>query len=692
MLHALTLNKFKPFGAHTRVPMAPLTFIYGPNSSGKSSLIQSILLLKQTISGNRNRASGLIPQGDYVDLGSFVSLVHGHRRTSSVEIGLEFTEPERRLRNPSDYRRRTFFTAPEIYRLPRRVTLGFRQAKSITGRMDASQLRSVGYTLGDDIFKLNLTRDVHSRSVGDLIRGRTGNGVFRVADEDSKRAIAAQLAQEALQDAASGLGLMGESRFTAETFLLENPSDRWEDLHSSLRTTNTYIHHLAAIVAPPEKSKNGSSWAKGLEHLKSYISKTGYSSVPVGHVEEGFKIGLWATHQRLLLSRDRLTDDRKAILNSLPGWDWIEDENDGGHGREILGLELELARSNRDVLSRRKRLDALPLSEYLETEYEKDLKQSLVSWVDSDYSAPISVLRVIENNLAPQVDAERFLATELLPFDQSFIPNRIEGRRHRLPSGRFTSRMAQTVAIGFENALESVAYLGPLRDAPARQYTISGGRTVDVGIQGEYAPEVLYRDGGDIRRATNEWLAQFDIPYSIELNSIGDQLTGEMITMGVRDDKGLIVSPTDVGFGIGQLLPIVVQGVVANRSTGAVTCVEQPEIHLHPRMQANLADFFIGTSMPSPERPPDDHTDEAGVTHQWIVETHSEALMLRLQRRIREQKLSPDNVSVIYVDRVPGHTSSTVTRLRLDDQGEFIDEWPGGFFEEGFTEIFGGFE
>jgi predicted ATPase len=137
------------------------------------------------------------------------------------------------------------------------------------------------------------------------------------------------------------------------------------------------------------------------------------------------------------------------------------------------------------------------------------------------------------------------------------------------------------------------------------------------------------------------------------------------------------VGPSDVGFGIGQLLPIIVQGLLAR---GRVVCVEQPEIHLHPRLQAHVSDFLIKTSGAGRE------TDRRAPRTQWIVETHSEAMILRLQRRMREGAITPNDVSVLYVR--PGPTGSEIVPLRLAEDGTFIDEWPSGFFEERFDELF----
>jgi len=74
-------------------------------------------------------------------------------------------------------------------------------------------------------------------------------------------------------------------------------------------------------------------------------------------------------------------------------------------------------------------------------------------------------------------------------------------------------------------------------------------------------------------------------------------------------------------------------------------------------------------------------------SNQWLVETHSESLILRVLKRIREGKVKPSEVSVLYVNPIQG-VGSEILRLRIDDKGKFIDEWPQGCFEESFQEMF----
>jgi predicted ATPase len=113
--------------------------------------------------------------------------------------------------------------------------------------------------------------------------------------------------------------------------------------------------------------------------------------------------------------------------------------------------------------------------------------------------------------------------------------------------------------------------------------------------------------------------------------------------------------------------------------------IEQPEIHVHPKLQADLGDVFLRTAL-----------FEKLMRNRYIIETHSENLILRILRRIRETKLGKgdpnrphvhaQDVCLLYVE--PTRDGSVVRRIRIDDHGRLIDRVPGGFFEENFGEMF----
>jgi len=185
-------------------------------------------------------------------------------------------------------------------------------------------------------------------------------------------------------------------------------------------------------------------------------------------------------------------------------------------------------------------------------------------------------------------------------------------------------------------------------------------------------PDVLFKNS-ELLKQVNEQFDRFALGYELKVSSFIDETSGisDLFALRLVDkDTGVNVSIQDVGFGISQVLPVIVQSMLSRNST---LLIEQPEIHIHPRLQAEL-----GSLLTECIKPPFDN--------QFIIETHSEHLMLRLQKLIRKGELKPEDISVIYVDR--GTEGSKCLHLRLDEEGDFIDEWPGGFFEEDFNEIF----
>lgn len=313
------------------------------------------------------------------------------------------------------------------------------------------------------------------------------------------------------------------------------------------------------------------------------------------------------------------------------------------------------------------------------------------------------------------LSACRFRVMGMGPLGREYIPS------YPLYMGRSADRNPEDFVIGglrsilrrFDHRLRrsvaNLTYLGPLRTHPERLYALQGFSDGSVGAQGEQAVQILYHNTVQSQRnqsvvqsrrertressmidRLNSYCKQFEIPYHFAVNSIRSEITGDFVVLSLTDNRtGVSVAPTDVGFGIGQILPILIEGMVAqDQSYPRMVCVEQPEIHLHPRLQAAMADFFIDTAFLLETPVADERRSRRGNV-QWILETHSETLVLRLQRRIREGSLSPKDVSILYVNPL-GDQGAVIKELELDEEGDFIDEWPGGFFEESFHEKFAG--
>jgi predicted ATPase len=134
------------------------------------------------------------------------------------------------------------------------------------------------------------------------------------------------------------------------------------------------------------------------------------------------------------------------------------------------------------------------------------------------------------------------------------------------------------------------------------------------------------------------------------------------------------VSIPDVGFGVSQVLPVVVQCFYAPKNSTVI--MEQPELHLHPAVQQNLADLFIGAATSREDG------EERNV--QFLIESHSEHFLRRLQRRVAEDKISQEDVAVYFCNT--SLEGSTITQLEMDLYGN-ITNWPDGFFGDPMTDI-----
>ncbi|MBP6122571.1 DUF3696 domain-containing protein [Providencia sp.] len=244
----------------------------------------------------------------------------------------------------------------------------------------------------------------------------------------------------------------------------------------------------------------------------------------------------------------------------------------------------------------------------------------------------------------------------------------------------FANSYLDRFSIEIKNELENIKYLGPLRTTPKRFYLPGTNNNIKMKGESNLGGE-LYESGEKTIVEINNWLTSFEIPYTLSIQNFGNKLSGDIISIVLKDQRNdAEVTPMDVGFGIGQVLPIITDAIVSKNS---IICVEQPEIHLHPRLQAHLADLFIGSVLSNKlDR-------NSKIKNQWIIETHSEALMLRIQRRIREKKINKELVKVYYVNA--DKNGSKVIDLPLDDDGDFLTHWPHGFFDERTHEIFGGY-
>jgi hypothetical protein len=301
---------------------------------------------------------------------------------------------------------------------------------------------------------------------------------------------------------------------------------------------------------------------------------------------------------------------------------------------------------------------------------------------------------------------------------------------------RTLNELVRGVSEVLADELRKLQYLGPLRSFPPRHLAFAEHEDVNWYAGGGYAWDLVRRDD-TVRSAVNEWLGSKKLrtPYRLTVRSlialdqmskpieagleriqdeglevVGEQPTeyshggyqaiitdveasAQSLVTSVGDSDAdrvkelvlldqrskTIVTHRDVGIGISQVLPVL---VMAYGSHGKLLAMEQPEIHLHPALQAELGDVFIEAAL-----------GERGNT--LILETHSEHLMLRLMRRMKESHyrketglppITPNDISVMYVE--PDGARSIAREMPLNELGQLVKSWPGGFFEEGLREQF----
>lgn len=582
-ISGLHLGNFKAFGPTQKVPLRPLTIVFGPNSSGKSSIIHGLLFGHEaTISTDHNGVDVTRPRlgGESVDLGGFRQFVHRRDPSNRVEWGVEFD----------------------------------------ANRLDGRLKELLGGTPSISVFV----------TVGIRQRQRTTQARIRETGTDVE--IPGEMEQ------ASGPRV--------ESFRIETPD---------------------GVLLRASAKGDGPQWRMGVDELdldnallRSAIEAMVLMGTTTGALEEGDMPAIRAAIDELV----------PALTLSGPG---------------LLPSMIEWPRSPQT-----RGEDAVPTQERL---------------------FPISKGNRREN----LIDAVLFYLPRVL--------------------GDLIGGLAREVREAFE--FPRTRYLGPLRSYPPRHLAFAQDHDPNWEAGGGWAWDRMRTDP-EARRQVNEWLGAkwMKTPYKLVVNNFvtesqaastfcnalermmddglavePDDFDHEGVPTGMSlvvkdmdretdrfrtllaeaavdivqdlvlldEQKKTFVSHRDIGIGVSQVLPVLVTAYACRNS---LLAMEQPELHLHPALQSELGDVFIESAL------------SRGNT--FLLESHSEHLLLRIMRRIRETTagslpdgcppLRADDVMILYVE--PENSGSIVREMRLNERGELVKAWPGGFFEEGLREVF----
>ncbi len=433
----------------------------------------------------------------------------------------------------------------------------------------------------------------------------------------------------------------------------------------------------------------------GLKNFKSWESLDNLQLAPVTGIFGANSSGKSSILQALLLLKQTLeSPDRTLPLNLGGERDYVE----LGMFREVVWshklentIEFSIAFDLNDTLKIKNPFN--PNEILFEGE-----ELSFISQIDSADGEKMRIKKLcygFSDNAFCLTRKEKGNKYQLTPTKQNsdFRFLRTQGRSWDLPQPvKFHGFPDQTLTYyqntgflldlqrEFEDVFSKIFYLGPLRDFPKRRYTWSGSEPEDVGRRGERAVDAILaaRDRGSyISRGYRRRRWSLDRMLAFRLKEMGliNSFSVRRIAEGSnlyqvfvkKDPTSAEVMVTDVGFGVSQVLPVIVLCYYVPE--GSTIIFELPEIHLHPSVQSNLADVFLDVAK--------------NRKVQIIVESHSENLLLRLQRRIAESKASNDDVALYFCETRTN--TGKLERLNTDTFGN-IQNWPKDFFGDRFGE------
>lgn len=600
-LSALHVGNFKAFADTQRIPLKPITLVFGPNSAGKSSFIHSLALAHEAQFGREKRGRARLDVhhteigGSAIDLGGYRQFVHRGQLRNGVEWGAELK-------------------VSELGDAPR-----YRQLKQLLSTVETIALNiTLGVVLDDEDRPIK-GAPPHIRTMEILADGVELLRMSRRPGEDASDRDAAEFAQLLKSDAKQAVQNLSSSGISRDEF--------------------------ASMVRDEIKRREGDLEERAFQTMRI----------------------------------DRLDSDHAVLQQVI----------------QTIVETQTFALGDRD----------------------QEIKEAL--------GELLSRLEVRVDNFLPSgvviPDSEAKAANEVAEALSFWLP-------------RTLNDLIKGLSDVFAWELKQLQYLGPLRSFPVRHLAFAEQEDSNWFAGGGYAWDVV-RNDEKVRQAVNAWLGKdmLKTPYELRIkelvnyqqvedvkveaqdswefsddsdpeadtrsyeeivrddyttyesvlvdNALGEdriEVVNELVLMDVR--KSTIVTHRDVGIGISQVLPVL---VMAYASRNKLLAMEQPEIHLHPALQAELGDVFIESALGERK-------------NTFILETHSEHLILRLMRRMRETyqgketglpPITPDDISVLYVE--PDGARSIVREMPLNELGELVKSWPGGFFEEGLREQIG---
>lgn len=601
---------FKSIRKEIELDLGRLTVFAGANSSGKSTIVQSILLIAQTLSSKLSSRS-VVLNGALTSLGQFDDLKSNGSKSDQITIKCTC--------RPSDDSGATI-----------------RQKSAITAHQKAFYY-DLGSTLQEVECEISFDADLLSPQ----------KDVFQI----QPRLFSSQLVCTSRDE--------------------DNMDQRAEILIRHSKKTLSEVRSISSISGIDDQLRAGLTYSVKLDEISmAEVKEEFHSARPKECILRHFLPDL------VIYEIDMIEENAKAITRALQDDIWR-----GARFRRHLGRDIPLAEEIVSVL--------------------RDILQDIVSFDETFYQPqslfgdkPMTSKFLNERlwRLPPDI---RIKIREALRQSDDLFDRILEALRTSTPSPsqpldfvqRRPPRQISEAAWYLDNFFtSSLKYLGPLRDAPRALYPLAPAADPnDVGLRGEHTAAILdlhknkkiryipsehfktpaiNRDiiTKTLETAVIDWLEYLGVASSLKSQDQGK--LGHELKVGL-DSLEPLHDLTHVGVGVSQVLPILVMSLLADSDSTLV--FEQPELHLHPKVQTLLSDFFVSMAL---------------CDKQCIVETHSEYFIDRLRFRIAAAS-SEDEINsqakIYFVEK--SSQGSLFREVVINEYGAILD-WPEGFFDQ----------
>ena len=606
---------FKSIREETELDFGPLTIFAGANSSGKSTFIQSILLVAQTLA-HKVGSRSVVLNGALTSLGQFDDLKSNGGESDQITIKCTYRPlPDH---DAAVGRRSQFRPRGAIYYGPRSNQIQ-EIACEISFDADASSSQRDLFQIQPRLFATQLSctsRDEDNvDQKADISIIHSAKAISEIEGADSASAIDDQLRASLSYAVELDEGSMAEVK----------------DDFRSAKPIGCMLRHFL-----PER----------IVYAIDTIEEDA-NAIAMSLQDDGRRaIGLRRTIGReIFLSKEIITVLREVLEGTI---DFDQTFNDKYRQESLFGTESETL----TFRAWHERLRSLPRDERLKVQQVLREREDLFDRIHSAIKG--SVAQGPESHAFVPLRPPRLIAEATWYLDNFFA--------------------------------SSLKYLGPLRDAPKPLYPLAPAADPhDVGLRGEhtasilelhknkkirYIPSTNFKDSAIDRKTVTrtleagviDWLQYLGVASSVKSQDRGK--LGHELKVGLSNSASTY-DLTHVGVGVSQVLPILVMCLLAD--TDSTLVFEQPELHLHPKVQTLLGDFFLSMAL---------------CNKQCIVETHSEYFIDRLRFRIAaatpEKELNTQ--TKIYFVEKPSQASAF--REVVINQYGAISDWPEGFFDQ----------